>query len=62
MIGVTSDVLFPVRQQRELAEALEKVGCEVRYLELDAPYGHDTFLIEREAVGGAVRQHIEATR
>ena len=62
VIGVTSDVLFPVRQQRELAEALEKVGCKVRYLELDAPYGHDTFLIEREAVGGAVRQHIEATR
>jgi homoserine O-acetyltransferase len=62
VIGVTSDVLFPVRQQRELAEGLEKAGCEVRYLELDAPYGHDTFLIEREAVGGAVRQHLEAAR
>ena len=59
MIGASSDVLFPVRQQRELAESLEKAGCEVRYVEIDAPYGHDTFLIEREAVGGAVRKHIE---
>ena len=30
------------------------------YLELDAPYGHDTFLIERDAVGDAVRAHLEA--
>ncbi len=60
VIGASSDVLFPVRQQRELAESLEKAGFEVRYVEIDAPYGHDTFLIEREAVGGAIREHIEA--
>ncbi len=59
VIGVTSDVLFPVRQQRELAEALRKSGSNVTYLEIDAPYGHDTFLIERETVGDAVRAHLE---
>ena len=46
IIGVESDVLFPVWQQRELAEWLKKGGCPTTYLELDAPYGHDTFLIE----------------
>ena len=46
--------------QRELAEALRKAGGEVTYLQLDAPYGHDTFLIEKEAVGDAIRVHIEA--
>ncbi len=60
VIGVVSDVLFPVWQQQELAERLEKVGSRVTYLELDAPYGHDTFLIEREAVGNAVRSHLQA--
>jgi len=59
VIGVTTDVLFPVWQQRELADQLTKRGVDVDYLELDAPYGHDTFLIDRERVGGAIRQHIE---
>jgi homoserine O-acetyltransferase len=60
VVGVTSDILFPVRQQRELAESLRKTGAEVTYLEIDAPYGHDTFLIERETVGKAVKTHLEA--
>ena len=60
VIGVTSDILFPVRQQRELAESLRKTGSAVTYLEIDAPYGHDTFLIEKETVGDAVRNHLEA--
>ena len=59
VIGVTSDILFPVRQQRELAESLRKAGSEATYIEIDAPYGHDTFLIERETVGDAVMAHLE---
>lgn len=60
VVGVTSDFLFPVRQQRELAESLRKAGAEVTYFEIDAPFGHDTFLIERDTVGDAVRAHLEA--
>ena len=60
VIGVQSDVLFPVWQQRELADRLEKGGCAVTFVELDAPYGHDTFLIELERVGAAVKDHLEA--
>ena len=59
VIGVTSDILFPVWQQRELADALRKQGAAVTYVELDAPYGHDTFLIDRERVGGAIKAHLE---
>jgi homoserine O-acetyltransferase len=59
VIGVTSDVLFPVWQQRELAEYLKKNGCDVSYVELDAQYGHDTFLIEQQRVGRAVRSLID---
>jgi homoserine O-acetyltransferase len=59
VIGVTSDILFPAWQQRELASALRKQGAAVTYVELDAPYGHDTFLIDREHVGGAVKAHLE---
>ena len=59
MIGASSDLLFPVWQQRELAGALRKQGAAVTYVELDAPYGPDTFLIDRERVGGAVKAHLE---
>ena len=59
VIGVSSDLLFPVWQQRELAEALRKNGAPTTYVELDAPYGHDTFLIDRERVGGAIEAHLD---
>ncbi|MDH3519813.1 MAG: homoserine O-acetyltransferase [Myxococcales bacterium] len=59
VIGVRSDLLFPVWQQRELARLLEKNGADVRYLELDAPYGHDTFLIERDRIGTAIADHLD---
>ncbi|MEE9281634.1 MAG: homoserine O-acetyltransferase [Myxococcota bacterium] len=59
VIGVLSDVLFPVWQQRELVDSLKKAGCQVTFVELDAPYGHDTFLIERDRVGDPVKSHLE---
>ena len=52
IIGVQSDLLFPVTQQREIAQILRKNGNKiVRYYELDALYGHDTFLIDVDTVG-----------
>jgi homoserine O-acetyltransferase len=59
VIGVTSDLLFPVWQQRELAELLEKGGAPTTYVELDAPFGHDTFLILRGPVGDPLKRHLE---
>ena len=45
IIGVQSDLLFPVEQQRELAECLRMNGNkQVMYYEMDAPHGHDSFL------------------
>lgn len=46
--GIDSDRLYPLHQQRELADGI--AGC----FELDvvvSPYGHDGFLVESEAVG-----------
>lgn len=59
VIGVTTDILFPVWQQREVAECLKKNGSSVRYVELDAEYGHDTFLIETDRIGVPLREHLE---
>lgn len=62
VLGVWSDILFPVRQQRELAEALHKSGNEYTvYYELNSLYGHDTFLLDIHNVGAAVKGHLEST-
>ena len=62
VVGVTTDVLFPIWQQQELRDLIEKSGdgAVVHYEELDAPYGHDTFLIEHRRLGAMLQQHLEA--
>ncbi len=50
VIGISSDVLYPVEEQHELADLLPAATYE----ELDVPHGHDGFLIEHQAVGGLV--------
>ena len=60
ILGVQSDILFPIWQQKEIADCLKEAGNKsVTYYELDAMYGHDTFLIDVQTVGNAVRGHLE---
>jgi len=59
VIGVTSDLLFPVWQQREVANLLENAGGDVTYVEVDAPHGHDTFLVLVDEVGGPIKAFLE---
>ncbi|KAF9076974.1 homoserine O-acetyltransferase [Rhodocollybia butyracea] len=56
VLGVQSDILFTVEQQREMADALRMAGNErVSYYELGGVWGHDTFLLDVLNVGGAIR-------
>ena len=58
VIGVTSDVLFPCWQQREVKDLLVRNRCPVSYVEIDGHYGHDTFLIDKDRVGQPLRAHL----
>jgi homoserine O-acetyltransferase len=49
IIGVTTDFLFPIYQQRELAEGLERPGRELEFAELDSLQGHDSFLVDMDS-------------
>lgn len=51
IIGVTTDILFPLDQQRELAEAAEAAGAATRFHELPSVQGHDAFLIDSARFG-----------
>ena len=48
VIGVETDMLFPIAQQRELAAGLEARGREVRLVELPSIQGHDSFLVDMD--------------
>ena len=60
ILGVQTDVLFPSWQQKEIADCLKAAGNKhVKYYELDAKYGHDSFLLLNDEVGGAIKGHLE---
>ncbi len=52
--GVDSDRLYPLVLQRELAQLIPRAIGGLRIVHSD--YGHDGFLIERDAVGDLVRE------
>jgi homoserine O-acetyltransferase len=54
--GITSDRLYPLRLQEELAELLP--GCGELHV-VDSICGHDGFLVESEAVGELIRKTLD---
>ncbi|MBT8399755.1 MAG: homoserine O-acetyltransferase [Rhodothermia bacterium] len=54
-IGISSDVLYPVAEQRELARTIPNARLKI----LESPYGHDSFLIETDAMSEIVRDWLE---
>ena len=46
VIGVHEDILFPLVQQRAIAELLKTAGVDTELVEVHSPYGHDAFLTE----------------
>jgi homoserine O-acetyltransferase len=56
VIGVSTDILFPLQQQEQIAEGLQAAGAHVEFVALDSPQGHDAFLVDIEnyskAIGG----------
>ncbi|KAI1945448.1 Serine O-succinyltransferase [Ophidiomyces ophidiicola] len=62
VMGVASDILFPAWQQREIAESLRAAGnTTVEHHELGedvSAFGHDTFLLDLENIGGPVQRFL----
>jgi len=56
VVSFSSDWLYPAEQALELVQALKDVGRAVEYVHVQAPFGHDSFLVEvdrmTEVVGG----------
>lgn len=59
VIGVTTDILFPLRQQEELAEGLQAVVPDVEFVTLDCIKGHDSFLVDMDAFRPVIGRFFE---
>ncbi|MCC8408008.1 homoserine O-acetyltransferase [Mucilaginibacter sp. UR6-1] len=55
VIGITSDVLFPIDEQRYLFQHIPKAA----FAEFDSFYGHDGFLIETEALTNIITSFLK---
>jgi len=67
VVGVESDILFPVWQQREIAEVLvsNKNKGNIKYFELGndiSNYGHDTFLLSMDHFGPHVKDFLNNSK
>ncbi|MEO6968558.1 MAG: homoserine O-acetyltransferase [Rhodanobacteraceae bacterium] len=54
VIGVETDILFPLQQQQQIAKGLRAGGAKVDFVGLDSPQGHDAFLVDTERFGAAI--------
>jgi homoserine O-acetyltransferase len=59
LIAFSSDWLYPPSASHEIAQALGALGKEVEYHVIDAPYGHDCFLLEEERQTPIIRRFLD---
>lgn len=59
VIGVDTDILFPIEQQKAIADGLAEAGAIVDFVALDSPQGHDAFLVDTDRFGAEIRHFMD---
>jgi homoserine O-acetyltransferase len=58
LIAFSSDWLYPPSASRQIEDALRALGKPVEFQVIDAPYGHDCFLLEEARQTPIIRQFL----
>lgn len=58
VLGVESDMLYPIHEQAAIAEALEQSGVSTRFQRLPSLEGHDAFLVDIARFDAALRAYL----
>ncbi len=58
LIAFSSDWLYPPSASREIADALHALGKPAEFHVIEAPYGHDCFLLEEARQTPIIRQFV----
>ena len=53
-IGISTDILYPAREQKEISEMIPKS----KYEEIDSQHGHDAFLVEFDKMGKIIKNFL----
>ena len=59
VVSFDSDWLYPTAESRHIVHALNAAGAKVSFVELSAPNGHDSFLLEHEQLDRVVKGFVE---
>jgi homoserine O-acetyltransferase len=59
IIGVDSDILFPLHQQRDMAEALAANAIDAELVALPSDEGHDSFLVDYDRFKPAIASYMQ---
>ena len=60
LVSFTTDWRFAPARSREIVKALLDNQCDVSYVEIDAPHGHDAFLLDDARYMGVVRSYFQS--
>src|SRR5262249_62283082 len=58
LLALCPDWLFPPSASKEIEDALRAVGKPVEFHVIEAPYGHDCFLLEEARQTPIIRQFL----
>ncbi len=60
IVSFDTDWLYPTRESRMIAHALNAAGAPASFVELSSPFGHDAFLLESPALNRVVDGFLRA--
>lgn len=59
LVSFDSDWLYPTADSRHVVHALNAAGAPVSFVELSAPFGHDSFLLDVPALDRVIRGFLD---
>jgi len=59
-IGISSDILYPSYQQRQIRDLVLSNGTPCEYVAIDSPHGHDAFLINLDQLSAPLGEFVDA--
>lgn len=59
-VGISSDILYPSYQQRQVRDLVARNGVRAEYAEIVSPHGHDAFLVDVPQMADALAAWLES--
>lgn len=59
LVSFDTDWLYPTSESRHIVHALNAAGAKVSFVELSAPHGHDSFLLEHDQLDRVVKGFVQ---